>query len=110
MSTKFERENRYLVLKRRDISNSLTELEQQILREITTKVRLYREGTMQKQPLQCVVVEHDWPEYEPTWKAIEERMTAKCTCCARGGEYNGFGSDGPLLFHCDLPSGCGCHD
>lgn len=70
----FERENRYLVLKRRDIRNSLTELEQQILREITTKVRLYREGTMQKLPLQCVVVEHDWPEYEPVWKAIEDRM------------------------------------
>lgn len=70
----FKRENRYLVLKRRDIHNSLTELEQQILREITTKVRLYREGAMQKPPLECVVVECDWPEYEPTWKAIEDRM------------------------------------
>lgn len=33
-----------------------------------------------------------------------------CNCCARAGEYNGFGSDGPLLFHCDLPNGCACHD
>lgn len=73
----FERENRYLVLRRRDISDSLTELEQQILREIVTKVRLYREGIMQKQPLQCVVVEHDWPEYEPTWEAIRRRVTDK---------------------------------
>ena len=29
-------------------------------------------------------------------------------CCDRAGEYNGFGSDGPLLFRC--PEGCSCHD
>jgi len=27
-----------------------------------------------KQPLECVVVESDWPEYEPTWEAIKQRM------------------------------------
>jgi hypothetical protein len=30
------------------------------------------------------------------------------TCCDRAGEYNGFGSDGPLLFEC--PKHCSCHD
>lgn len=29
-------------------------------------------------------------------------------CCDRVGEYNGFGSDGPVLFTC--PKGCSCHD
>ena len=29
-------------------------------------------------------------------------------CCPRAGEYNGFGSDGPLKFHC--PKSCSCHD
>lgn len=29
-------------------------------------------------------------------------------CCDRAGEYNGYGSDGPLLFRC--PKGCSCHD
>jgi len=29
-------------------------------------------------------------------------------CCDRAGEYNGFGSDGPLEFHC--PESCSCHD
>lgn len=24
--------------------------------------------------MECVVVEHDWPEYEPTWAAIEARV------------------------------------
>ena len=29
-------------------------------------------------------------------------------CCARAGEYNGYGSDGPTTFTC--PAGCSCHD
>ena len=29
-------------------------------------------------------------------------------CCERVGEYNGYGSDGPLAFVC--PRGCSCHD
>jgi len=29
-------------------------------------------------------------------------------CCDRRGEYNGFGSDGPLKFTC--PKHCSCHD
>lgn len=31
-----------------------------------------------------------------------------CACCAHGGKYNGFGSDGPLAFTC--PKDCMCHD
>jgi hypothetical protein len=29
-------------------------------------------------------------------------------CCGRAGVYNGYGSDGPPLFHC--PASCSCHD
>jgi hypothetical protein len=29
-------------------------------------------------------------------------------CCDMPGAYNGYGSDGPILFEC--PRGCGCHD
>jgi hypothetical protein len=29
-------------------------------------------------------------------------------CCERAGMYNGFGSDGPLIFTC--PKQCMCHD
>ena len=29
-------------------------------------------------------------------------------CCDRAGEYNGYNSDGPILFRC--PKGCSCHD
>ena len=72
----FRREDRYLVLKRRDIKNSLTELEQHLLHCIAAKIHKYRTDIMDKDPLHCVVVEKDWPEYEPTWKAIEDRMRA----------------------------------
>ena len=72
----FERENRYLVLKRKDIEKSLTPTEQKILMELANKVALDRidEG---RGGLRCVVVEEDWPEYEPTWDAIESRVTAE---------------------------------
>jgi hypothetical protein len=52
------------------------------------------------------------------WIETASRERAECpghgrggrkeACCERAGEYNGFGSDGPLLFRC--PNGCGCHD
>ena len=34
----------------------------------------------------------------------------KTPCCDKAGQYNGFGSDGPLLFYCAVPTGCTCHD
>lgn len=71
----FERENRYLVLKRKDIIGALTQSEITELARITGKVdahRMQRTGVYEF--LQCVVVESDWPEYEPTWAAIEKRM------------------------------------
>ncbi len=34
--------------------------------------------------------------------------TPENPCCDRRGEYNGFGSDGPLKFTC--PKHCCCHD
>lgn len=36
-----------------------------------------------------------------------EDCTEENPCCARRGEYNGFGS-GTLLFEC--PKNCSCHD
>jgi hypothetical protein len=37
-----------------------------------------------------------------------DRFGGRRPCCSRAGEYNGFGSDGPLLFEC--PARCSCHD
>ena len=54
-----------------DLGNSLKGDEiRRLAREYAEQRRL--KG---KEPLDCVVVESDWPEYEPTWRAIEARVT-----------------------------------
>ena len=69
--TEFQREERYVVFKVSDLGNSLKGDEiRKLAREYAEQRRL--KG---KEPLECVVVEKDWPEYEPTWKAIEARVT-----------------------------------
>ena len=74
MSNEFIREARYVVLKNADIMQCLTVNELIELRRIQAKVEDHR-AEIGKSPLDCVVVESDWPEYEPTWKAIEARVT-----------------------------------
>ena len=71
MSKEFMREERYIVFKMSDLGNSLKGDEiRRLAREYAEQRRL--KG---KKPLECVVIEKDWPEHEPTWKAIEARVT-----------------------------------
>ena len=74
MTNEFTREARYAVLKSADVMQCLTVSELIELRRIQAKVEEHR-AEIGKPPLDCVVVESDWPEYEPTWKAIEARVT-----------------------------------
>lgn len=67
------REERYVVLKKADVDVALTQPEQAALHRIRAKVLAHRQK-QGKAPLQCVVVEQDWPEYEPTWNAIAARV------------------------------------
>lgn len=71
MTNEFMREERYIVFKMSDLGNSLKG------DEIRRLAREYAEQRILKgkPPLECVVVESDWPEYEPTWRAIEARVT-----------------------------------
>lgn len=70
--TTFKRERRYLVLKITDVALLSVE-QQQALDDLCAAVRAIR--AKRKRPaLQCVVVEHDWPEYNLVWTLIEERM------------------------------------
>jgi hypothetical protein len=69
-----KREIRYLVLKLKDVQ-CLSQADQAALKYIAAKVDVIRMGR-NKIPLACVVVESDWPEYEPTWQAIERRVDA----------------------------------
>jgi len=70
--SKFKREDRYLVIKRSDIPHLPAE-EQRSLAYIAGLIeenRLIRG----KLPVECVVVEKDWPEYEVVFKMIEARV------------------------------------
>lgn len=75
----FQREERYTIFKISDVTEALGPDECTALIELEEKVALYREQAGKK-PLVCVVVESDWPEYEPTWKAIEQRVLADARC------------------------------
>ena len=71
--SEFKRELRYYVLKRTDIAAALSLKEQRQLErlcDLITDSRKFRG----KEPLECVVVESDWPEYEPTWAVIQRRV------------------------------------
>src|SRR3990167_6731159 len=69
----FKRENRYIVFKRKDCELCMTDEQRSQLIELARVFWAYREAAG-KSDFDCVVVERDWPEYEPTWKAIEARV------------------------------------
>ena len=74
MSSEFTREKRYIVFKVSDVDAHFTPEERQQLARLALFQRVGREE-VGKAPLECVVVEADWPGYEPTWRAIEARVT-----------------------------------
>ncbi len=53
-------------------------------------------------PIYCPVVAISLTEVK------SPECTEKQPCCDRRDEYNGFGSDGALIFTC--PKHCPCHD
>ncbi|WP_339503948.1 hypothetical protein [Pseudomonas sp. RL_105y_Pfl2_101] len=67
---KFERENRYIVIKRSDLKKvPVTYRSTMITPMFNLLPHLPRR--------ECVVVESDWPEYEIVWAMIEHRMGGK---------------------------------
>jgi hypothetical protein len=71
--SEFKREPRYIVFKIKDILGVLTGDEQRELQRLGNKIAKGR-ARAGKAPFNAVVVEQDWPEFEPTWEAIETRM------------------------------------
>lgn len=75
----FKREERYIVIKLTDLKDApLSNMERNVLDDVCRHVNEYRQEAG-KAPFECVVVESDWPEYEPTWAAIEARMSQQPT-------------------------------
>lgn len=72
----FEREERYIVFKK----SHLTQKQLDILDKLRTPptippINWHDDHTMPT--VECVVVEADWPEYEPVWKMIEDRVAGE---------------------------------
>ncbi len=68
-----KREDRYIVLKLTDVTECLSEAPMGMLSGICDLVAKHREAAG-KRPLRTVVVESDWPEYEPVWGMLERRV------------------------------------
>lgn len=65
MMNEFQREERYIVVKRKHMS---------AIQETALRAHLARLGIG---TIECAVIESDWPEYETVWKMIEARVTGK---------------------------------
>lgn len=76
LGSTFVREARYIVFKVKDVEAFLPQHAQDILCTLGNAIH---EGRMAagKAPFLAAVVEHDWPEYEIVWSAIEARVTGK---------------------------------
>ena len=68
------REDRYMVFKLSDVVEHCTKAEALHLARLYEIQRIGRKDAG-KAEREYLVVENDWPEYEPTWKAIEARVT-----------------------------------
>ena len=66
----FVKEDRYIVFKKSDILNCLTEDEANTIEGIIKKVDTYRKS-VGKDSLQTVVVESDWAIYDTVWEMLE---------------------------------------
>ncbi|MCV6612876.1 MAG: hypothetical protein OIF55_19135 [Amphritea sp.] len=70
----FNREERYTVFKITDLqeADNISPGDKEHLIHIESCVNAHRHNRDAK-PLECVVVESDWPEYETVWRMIESR-------------------------------------
>ena len=72
-----KREARYVVLKLKDIDAcEFTDATLSAFNGICDRVNQKR-ISQGKGLLECVVIESDWPEFEPTWAAIEKRVDSE---------------------------------
>lgn len=90
-SAKFVREERYIVIKEKDLECLGIE-GKSYLSGILDKIRNERIKRGADPKLKCVVIEEDWPEYEPVWRMLEKRMTKPTPVAALDdGSYDNEG-------------------
>ena len=107
MASEFKKEQRYVVLKIKDIvAAGLTPDEVEAFNKVCDKVALHR-NQAGKPPLECVVVEADWRCYEPVWWMVENehrRNEAAKECAEKGHKFQlaQVAGDGEVCQHCGL--------
>lgn len=68
-ASEFQREDRYMVIKRKDLEKAHV-TDREWFKNALSLLELY----LPKR--EYLVIESDWPEYEPTWAAIQARVEA----------------------------------
>jgi len=68
VSVPFQRDDRYIVIKRSDLANVPANYRSALVDPIYPLLAHLPSR-------ECLVIESDWPEYEPAWAAIERRVT-----------------------------------
>lgn len=72
MTEEFRREERYIVIKRKH-------LQPRQLEALAAYIQ-----SLRIRPIEAVVVESDWPEYETVWNMIENRFTGAASTVTTG--------------------------
>lgn len=92
----FEKKTKYWVAKLSDVNSALSDEEKGLLDRLLGKVAAHREATG-KAPLECVVVESDWPNYAEIWASIErvasgnnDTVQAALEEMISNARYNGY--------------------
>lgn len=70
VSVPFHREDRYIVVKRSDLAKVPV-----AYRSALVDPLFHLQAHLPQR--ECLVIESDWPEYEPTWAAIQARVTGQ---------------------------------
>ncbi|MBK5002656.1 hypothetical protein IAE37_004932 [Pseudomonas sp. S31] len=70
VSVPFQREDRYIVIKRSDLAKVPV-----AYRSALVDPLFHLQAHLPQR--ECLVIESDWPEYEPTWAAIQARVTGE---------------------------------
>lgn len=81
----FKREDRYFVIKRSDL-DKLSPLDRDVVRSNLEHISAILFGWNVPER-ECLVIESDWPEYEPAWAAIEARVTGKSMAAPKPAGY-----------------------
>ncbi|EIM13825.1 hypothetical protein [Pseudomonas chlororaphis] len=71
----FQREDRYIVIKRSDL-DKMSPLDRDVALSNLEHVAALLFGWNAPER-KCLVIESDWPEYEPAWQMVERRMTGQ---------------------------------